>query len=78
MLDLTFGWGEILGKVASIVNTKIARRRADEYSNLEKECLEEFLKHESRNDVKYVRLRAELKLARDAFHRDLDARDIEE
>ena len=71
-MDLTFGWGKLLGEVAAIVNTKLLRAHSDRYLKLELELKKELeASFEARDDVRIMSLRKELAIVREAFIRDI-------
>lgn len=71
-MDLTFGWGKFLGAVAGIVETKILRAHSDKYLSLEQALLKEMQKpYDNMDDFKIAAIKAEMKLVRDAFERDM-------
>lgn len=71
-MDLTFGWGKLLGEVAAIVNTQLLRAHSDRYYKLELELKKELeTSFEARDDVRIMSLRRELVIVREAFVRDL-------
>jgi hypothetical protein len=76
MTDFTFGWGKFLGEVAQYINTKNLRKYSDRYLELELELKKELeASYESRDDVRIMSIRKELAIIRDAFQRDLKARE---
>lgn len=71
-MDFTFGWGKFLGEVAAYIGVKKLREHSDKYTKLELELKKEFEKpYDQRDDLRYVSLKRELAIVRDAFERDM-------
>lgn len=71
-MDFLVGWGALLAGVAQIIGTRQLREHSDRYLYLEQELLNEITKpYHERDDVRYVVLKKELALVREAFSRDL-------
>lgn len=74
-MDLTFGWGKILGEVAQIINTQQLRKHSDRYLELELALKKELeTPYDKRDDLRIMSLKKELAIVREAFQRDLKVR----